>query len=232
MTPVQPARRWLGITLWALCALLPVVGSGAHARSGDHVLSIAEARGLPLGTVVTVEGLVSTPSGAFESSHGDKGFGVQDSSAGIYVSLPIDIGVAPGRRATPRVRVLGTLTNSFGLLMLVPTDAAAVTRRGSGRRVRPEWAATGRVGKATEGRIIRVVGRITEGPASDLPYGFKLFIDDGSGKTQIFVNVQTGIDVRGLSVGDLVSVTGFSGQFETQAEVEPRRPEDITRPAR
>src|SRR5436190_1405252 len=74
-----------------------------------------------------------------------------------------------------------------------PTIRAAVTRRGHGPTVQRERVATSAVGDATEGRIVRVVGRITTGPTSDLPYGFKLFVDDGSGAVLVFVNVQTGI---------------------------------------
>jgi hypothetical protein len=37
-------------------------------RGASSLISIAEARALPIGTVVTVDGSVTTPSGAFESS--------------------------------------------------------------------------------------------------------------------------------------------------------------------
>jgi len=72
-----------------------------------------------------------------------------------------------------------------------------------------------------------VVGMITQAPTSDLPYGYKFFVDDGSGELQIFVNTQTGIDLSGLAVGQTVSVTGFSSQFETHYEIDPRFPADI-----
>lgn len=199
----------------------------APAQAGPHVISIAQARSLPLGTVVTVDGSVSTPSGAFESSFFDKGFGLQDKSAGIYVSLQTDLGVAPRRQA----RVTGTLQDSFGLLILVPADPSDVKLHGAGPRVQAQWVTTGAVGEATEGRIVRVVGTITQAPTSDLPFGYKFFVDDGSGELQIFVNTQTGIDVSGLSLGQTVSVTGFSSQFDTHYEIDPRSPADITTPA-
>ena len=62
---------------------------------------------------------------------------------------------------------------------------------------------------------------------NDLPYGFKLSIDDGTGELVIFVNVQTDIDLSEFAVGQLVSVTGFSGQFDDHYEVLPRSPEDL-----
>ncbi len=212
-----------------VCAIVPASvvcltsPPAAAAPTGPHVISIAEARALPLGTVVTVDGSVTTPSGVFESSFFDKGFGLQDRSAGIYVSLAQDLGIAPRRQA----RVTGRLADSFGLLILVPTGPADVKLHGAGPRVKPKPVATGEVGEATEGLLVTTVGTITQGPQNDLPYGFKLSIDDGTGELVIFVNLQTNIDLSGLAVGQRVSVTGFSGQFDDHYEVLPRSPEDL-----
>lgn len=200
-----------------------LVFMAADAQAAQHAISIAQARALPLGTVVTVDGSVTTPSGAFESSFFDKGFGLQDKSAGIYVSLQTNLGVAPRAQA----RVTGTLQDSFGLLILVPASPSDVKIHGAGPKVKSEFVATGAVGESTEGRIVRVVGTITQAPESDLPFGFKFFVDDGSGELQIFVNTQTGINLGGLMAGQTVSVTGFSSQFETHYEIDPRFPSDI-----
>lgn len=200
----------------------PRAGS-AVAVPRPGALSVARARGLPLGTVVTVEGSVTTPSGAFASSFGDQGFGLQDRTAGIYVSLPTDVDAAPCRH----VRVTGTLQDKSGLLTLVPSGPSDVDLGDSGRAVKPRWIRTAAVGERTEGRLVRVVGRITQAPTSDLPYGYKLSVDDGSGELLVFVNVETGIDVSGLKQGDVVRVTGFSSQFGTHYEIDPRGPRDL-----
>jgi DNA/RNA endonuclease YhcR with UshA esterase domain len=209
-----------------LLAFVSVSSLAIPANAAPQVISIAEARALPVDTVVTVDGSVTTPSGAFESSFFDVGFGLQDGSAGIYVSLQTNLGVAPRRQA----RVTGKLQNSFGLLILVPADPSDVVLHGAGPRVRAQWVTTGGVGESTEGRLVRVVGTITQAPASDLPYGYKFFVDDGSGELQIFVNTQTGIDLSGLTMGQTVSVTGFSSQFDTHYEIDPRFPADISVP--
>ena len=211
----------------ALLLALLCVGVAAPAQAADashHVVSIARARTLPLGTVVTLHGTATTPSGAFESSFFDKGFAIQDRSAGIYVSLAVDLHVKP--RAD--VRVTGTLRDSFGLRILVPAEPAAVRVCGRNAAVRAERLATGAVGEASEGRLVSVVAPITRAPESDLPYGYKFFVDDGSGELTIFVNTQTGIDLTGLAVGRTVRVTGFSSQFDTHYEIDPRFPADIT----
>jgi hypothetical protein len=217
-------RRCLPVLILVLASV--GFASPANAVAAAHrAVPIAQARTLPLGTVVTVDGVATTPSGAFESSFFDKGFGLQDRSAGIYVSVAVDLGIAP--RA--QVRVTGTLRDSFGLLILVPDDPAAVVVHGTGPAVRPRLLATGAVGESSEGRLVRVIATITRPPASDLPYGFKFFVDDGSGELTIFVNTQTGIDLTGLAAGQTVSVTGFSSQFDTHYEIDPRFPADITR---
>ncbi len=217
-------RRCISVLLLVIAS----VGLALPAQAMDasrRVVPIAQARTQPLGTVVTVDGVATTPSGAFESSFFDKGFGLQDRSAGIYVSVAVDLGITP----RTQVRVTGTLRDSSGLLILVPDDPATVVVHGTGPEVRPRLLATGAVGESSEGRLVRVVATITQAPAPDPPYGFKFFVDDGSGQLTIFVNTQTDIDLAGLAVGQTVSVTGFSSQFDTHYEIDPRFPTDITR---
>lgn len=54
-----------------------------------------------------------------------------------------------------------------------------------------------------------------------------MFIDDGSGEVHSFVCASTGIDVSGLSAGQTIEVTGFSGEFAGSYEVDPRTQSDI-----
>lgn len=215
------ALRPLSFSVLALFALLFAV-----APADAATISIAQARTLPLGTVVTVEGTVSTPSGAFESSFFDKGFGLQQGNAGIFISLQTDLHVGILRRA----RVTGVLADSFGLRILVPANPSDVHLLGVTLPVRPRWVQTSAVGEATEGRLVRVVGRVSTAPSSDLPFGYKLGVDDGSGEVQIFINTQTGIDPFALSLNQLVSISGFSSQFDTHYEIDPRFPADIITP--
>ncbi|MEU4742644.1 hypothetical protein AB0G02_19575, partial [Actinosynnema sp. NPDC023658] len=106
-------------------------------------------------------------------------------------------------------------------------SGAAVLVRDKGPMVQPRLVATGAVGEATEGLLVRVSATITGAPESDLPYGSKFSVDDGSGRLTIFVNTQTGIDLTGLVVGQSVRVTGFSSQYDTHYEIDPRFPSDI-----
>ena len=185
-------------------------------------ISIAEARSLPLGTVVTVDGDVTVPSGAFSSSTFDQGFAIQDHSGGIYVSVSDNNGFAPRQQ----VRVTGELAdNGFGLLVLI--NVTELKPHGTGPKVRPQPVATGDVGEATEGTLVTMTGTITQPIVNDLPFGFIVVVNDGSGEVNSFVCASTGIDVSGLSPGQTIEVTGFSGQFADHFEVDPRFQSDI-----
>jgi len=201
--------------------LAPVTRAGAKPTC--HELSIADARALPIGAQVTLDGTVSTPSGAFASSFFDVGFGLQDREAGIYVSVQTELYLVPG----DRVRVSGVLADSYGLLVLIPDVVADVTRLGHALPPAPQREETASIGEATEGLLVAVKGRVTQAPTSDLPYGYKLTVDDGSGPLQIFVNTPTGIDLTQLSVGKKVKIAGFSSQFDDHYEIDPRFPADV-----
>lgn len=197
-----------------------------QARPG--VVAIRAARSLPAGSAVTVEGVVTTPPGAFRSSTEDEGFAVEDASgAGLYVRTNDKIGLRVGRRA----RVTGRLDESNGKLVLVPAGVRGIERLG--RRVappRPQRFSTREIGEATEGRLVSVAGRITKPVQPDAPYGFRFFVDDGTGEVQIFVSASTKIPRAGLRPGRRVRVTGFSGQYKEHYEVEPRFASDISFP--
>jgi uncharacterized protein YdeI (BOF family) len=191
------------------------------APPGPKAISIAQARSLPLGTQVTIDGLVTVASGAFSSSTFDQGFAIQDNTGGIYVSVPVNHSLAPRQQ----VRVTGTLADNVGLLVL--TNVTAIKVQGRGRSVQPLSVATGDVSEATEGTIVRITGTITQPIVNDLPFGFIIFVNDGSGEVNVFVCASTGIDVSGLSPGQTIEVTGFSGQFADHFEVDPRTQDDI-----
>jgi hypothetical protein len=210
-----------------IVALLFVVTSLAAAPAGAAAatIPIGAARHLPLGSVVTVQGSVTVPSGTFSSSSFDEGFAIQDGSGGIYVSVADNLGL--GLRE--EVRVTGQLVDSSGLLTLVPAADSDVQADGRGRRIEPRWVRTGQVGEANQGLLVEVFGRITQPVVPDPPFGSKVFVDDGSGPIRVFVNSSTTIDVSGLAPGQLVRVIGFSSAF-VDAEIDPRFPSDIRLP--
>jgi DNA/RNA endonuclease YhcR with UshA esterase domain len=212
------------ISLTLITLLFSVIpGPTMQGPADPKTITIAEARSLPLGTIVTIDGAVTVPSGAFSSSTFDQGFAIQDRTGGIYVSVPDNNGFT----FRQQVRVTGRLADTVlpGLLVLV--DVTEIKVHGSGPKVAPLPVATGDVGENTEGRIVKITGTITQPIVNDLPFGFIIFINDGSGEVHAFVCASTGINVSGLSPGQTVEVTGFSGEFAGSFEVDPRTQDDI-----
>jgi len=211
-------------------SVLVVLALAVATRADAQVISIAEARSLPAGTVVTVEGSVTVPSGEFSSSTFDQGFAIQDETAGIYVSTADN----PNLNFHRLVRVTGVMGgDGFGLTVLRPASLADVVAIGGASQVEPTPLATGDVSEATEGLLVEITGVLSRPIVNDLPYGYQVFVDDGSGETQIFIAASTGINpftIPFLQKGAAVTAVGFSGQFLSQYEVLPRHRGDI-RPA-
>lgn len=212
--------RWSGVVLLAFLAM--TVGSLVGAAPA--FVPVAVARQQAQGTSVTVEGLVTVPSGDFRSSSSDEGFAVQDQTGGIWVSVNRNLRLRIGRR----VRVSGTLGESEEKLQIVAAPSDIQQLPGQELRV-----ATGQVGAATLGFLITVEGTVTQPVQDDLPYGYKVFIDDGSGPAQIYLNASTNIDPRApwFKPGRKIRVTGFGNQYGTAYEVDPRSRRDV-RPVR
>jgi hypothetical protein len=198
-------------TLFALTLAAPVAAVAAPALP----LPIGVVRHLAVGSTVTTVGSVSVQSGAF-----DAGFAIQGLIDGIYV---LDAGGA-ARHVGDLVEVTGTLVDNFGLLSIQPTSVKSL---GHAFGVLPVPRATGSVGEATEGRLLKISGTMIDDVFDDSPFGFKFDIDDGSGPIQIFLYPGTGISTAGLHLGASLHVTCFSNQFDTHYECDPRTPADL-----
>jgi DNA/RNA endonuclease YhcR with UshA esterase domain len=167
------------------------------------------------GRTVTVEGIVTVPSGIV-----DAGFAIQDATAGIYVADSTQH-VAAGAR----MRVTGRIGSNHGLLTIEP---ASLRRIGHGRVPRARRVSTTAIGERTEGRLVTVRGTAVDSVQNDMPYGHKLRLDDGSGAVQVFFPAGAGsFDFRGIRRGTRITVTGFSGQYDQTHEVLPRSRSDV-----
>lgn len=218
------SRGLLATVCVALTALLPACASQKPLPSTTK--PIVEARAQASGTEVTIEGAVTVPPGAFKSALEDEGFAVQDSSGGIYVKMAEKQTFGLGSK----VRVTGTLDeqNKLRILKAVP---AGVKQLDGTEQVSPKPLSTGAVNESVEGQLIQVSGNVTKTFQDDSPYGYKLYIDDGSGEVQVFVHVSAGFDkaaLQALTVGQRITVVGLTAQYETTYEVAPRQPSDLT----
>lgn len=203
---------------YALATSLLFTSVAAFAATSSFI-PIAKARQQAQGTAVTVVGLVTVPSGDFSSSSGDEGFAIQDQTAGIWVSVKKNPHLLTGQK----VQITGILGASNQKLQIVPSKVEKL----AGRQLR---VCTGEVGPATMGYLITVEGTITsQGVQKDLPDGWKLWLDDGSGQAQVYINKSTDIDAYApyLKPGRKLRVTGFANQYDKAYEVDPRSKKDL-----
>jgi uncharacterized protein YdeI (BOF family) len=201
----------------ALMAAIPGISSVLHGTS------IRDARALASGTVTTIKGTVTVPSGAFASSTYDQGFAIQDKTGGIYISTQTNHRLKLGDTA----EVTGVLGQTFGLTIVTPSSGRSVLIKRDNDNVTPQRIATGSVNEASEGRLVTIRGNVSQAVSSDLPYGYKFYVNDGSGEVQVFVSTSCNLDLSQMSLGQKVSITGFSGQFDTTFEVQPRIQRDL-----
>jgi uncharacterized protein YdeI (BOF family) len=227
MRTTVSTRSIVSIAVTTCVLAMTACSSGEESPAPDEevVVAISEARGLAEGSTATVDGVVTVAPGTFNSATGEQGFALQDDTGGIYVSLPdaLDLDL------DTRVRVTGTLAQAAQQTVL-NAKAASVTALGEAGAVGPRDVTTGEVGEPVEGLLVRVGGRVTKAVEDDQPYGFKVYIDDGSGEIQVFVHIVDGqpvIDTASLAVDQDITVTGLAAQYETTYEVAPRSTADL-----
>ena len=212
---------WLAVLALAGCGL----GAGGP---GSGTIKIAEARALPEGHGATIEGHITAAPGGFNSFMDDQGFVLQDESGGVYISLAERLDIILDQR----VQVTGKLSRVAEMVVLETAAPDVRPLRRGAKTAAPLTVSTGDVGEATESILVRVHGRLTQPVGDDSPYGMKVFIDDGSGETQVFVALVAGmplVDLSGLAVGQAITVVGVGARYETTWEVLPRRAEDLSR---
>jgi hypothetical protein len=91
----------------------------------------------------------------------------------------------------------------------------------------PSAVKTGAVGPATEGRLIAVRGKVARDAIDDPPWGWKVYVNDGSGQLPVFIAAATGIDIKVFRTGQPLRVVGFSGRYEQHTELLPRQQADL-----
>jgi DNA/RNA endonuclease YhcR with UshA esterase domain len=223
LSPSPHARRsnslWLTLALGAALAALT-------SACGSSTTSISEARALDTGAMATIEGYVSVPPGAFQSAMDDQGFALQDSSSGVYVKMTEKQTFGLGAK----VRVTGTLDEQ-NKLRILKADPTGVKVLSGTQDVSPKAVGTGAVNESVEGQLIKVSGNVSKTFTDDAPYGYKFYINDGSGEIQVFAHISAGFDkaaLQALTVGQAVTIVGFGAQYETTYELAPRKQADIT----
>lgn len=195
--------------------ILPIVLLLAACRGNEpSVIPIEKARTKEIGEIVMVEGVVTVPSGVI-----DAGFALADETGGIYVADS-----TRRLREDQVVRVTGTLADDHGLLVITPKHIGSADRR---PRATVTVGPTMVVNEESEGQLVETTGTVVGPVVDDRPYGWKITIEDGTGRLLVFVPVGAGIDVSGIRAGQRLRVLGFSGQYDDHHEILLRSQEDL-----
>lgn len=184
----------------------------AEPLPGDHppvpaVIKVADARQTADGTVVTVEGVITTEPGLF----GGQGFYLQDSSAGIYVFQN-----TAGYHAGDRISISASKTTYNGEVEL--ENPVVVEKKGTDEL--PEPILQPGLTDSNQGQRVTLQNGSVQNYKSAAPAGsFEFDVVTGNGtSTHVRVDGRTGVDAAAFQqlypAGTLVNITGISSIFK------------------
>jgi lamin tail-like protein len=190
-------------------------------------ISILEARGASIGSVVTVAGVVTAEGGRLGTP---PLIAIADGTGGIVVRVP-DGMATPARGATILVR--GPLADPYGQVELRP-GASGFTVTGRGSLPTPLQLRAAELGEATEGRLVELVGTVDatprKGTSGDLVTDL---LDPVGAEFRVVTDGSSGIVPSQLVKGTTYRVTGVLGQRASRKgaldgyRLYVRDPEDI-----
>jgi hypothetical protein len=169
------------------------------------ILQIADARRLPIGTVVSVAGVVTAQAGRLGTP---PLIAIQDSSGGILVRLPDG---APSPPRGIRLEVSGPLADPYGQIEVRPASGGVRTA-GAGPLPAPVSADAASLGEALEGRLVTVRGVIEARPTKSTSGDITFFVVSPSGDIRILADASSGLTQDSVTVGSTYDVVGIAGQ--------------------
>ncbi|HNU05593.1 MAG TPA: lamin tail domain-containing protein, partial [Anaerolineae bacterium] len=200
-------------------------GSGGDAGGGQpydrfnyDLVPIAQARGLPDRSRLTLEGQVTVLPNVFD----DQNIYIQDATGGMLVYLRS--GEWPPLSEGQWVRVNGRMDTYYGEreISLVRIDDIKTLQPAAPPAPLP--IRTGEVGEAHEGRLVQL-----SAPVTGYWKETTLYLDDGSGEARITIKPSTGIRRPYVVIGEVWTVVGVASQSESGYRVLPRRESDLQR---
>ncbi|MFD2660413.1 endonuclease [Paenibacillus thailandensis] len=177
-----------------------------------QLISIAEARALSAGTIVTVEGVVTTKPGAF----GGQAFYLQDETGGIYVFQN-----AAGYQQGDVLKVTAPLAIYNTELELA--DIVKIEKTGTADL--PEAEAADTVDDSNQGELVQLKGVTITNIITASPSGSFEFDAVGGGiSTHVRVDARTGLTLSDFPYeeGDVVDITGVAAIFRSVYQLKPR----------
>ncbi|CAG9620803.1 5'-nucleotidase C-terminal domain-containing protein [Sutcliffiella rhizosphaerae] len=182
-------------------------------------VTIAEARTLPAGADVAIEGIVTTNSGIW----GQKGFYVQDETAGIYVFQNVE-----DVKAGDVVRLVGK-TGEYGRELQV-ANVSSLEVLGEAEVPAPIAVTPAEITSANEAQLVEVEGVTIENLRKVNDFGTFEFLASKDGQSVLVrVDNRSGLvfDDFVFENGDSVTITGVSSRFNDTIQLKPRDASDI-----
>lgn len=182
-------------------------------------ISISDSRAKTAGSLVTVEGTVTTEPGIF----GGQSFYLQDETGGGYVFQN-----QSGFHAGDKVKV--TASTALYNTELELSEVVQIAKTGTA--VLPQPVTAGKVNDANQGQLLQVNGVTMTNIISATPSGsfeFDAVNDDGT-SNHVRVDARTGITKDGFpyTEGQKLNITGVSAIFKGIYQLKPRSLGDFT----
>jgi DNA/RNA endonuclease YhcR with UshA esterase domain len=176
------------------------------APTPDASTTIGAVRLRPIGSTVTVVGVVTTEAGRLGLP---PLLAIGDADAGIVIRLP-DGAPAPARGRV--LRVTGKLAAPFGQLEVRP-DASAIEIVGLEAPSTAQEIAPDQLGETTEARLVVVEGTQVGAPRRSATGDITIEVVAEDGRTfRVMSDASSGITIADLSAGATRRYTGIVGQ--------------------
>jgi hypothetical protein len=203
--------------------------------TGNLVIPISQAEARPVGSSVSVEGVVTTTLGEFTST-GTPPVGniyVQDPTGGIQVfGIPVSEGLVPG----DSVRVTGTI-GTFSGEVQITNPGVTVTKLGTVPPPAPRLVTGAQLASRNfEGMLVRVneltVTNVGNQSTPTSSFNVTVTAPDGSAFT-VRVEGRTNLERPAFTVGETYNITGIASAFTsggtTVEQLKPRSTADVVR---
>jgi uncharacterized protein YdeI (BOF family) len=172
----------------------------------SNAMSIAAARALPVGSTVSVRGVVSAEPGRLGTP---ALFAIADDTGGILVKLPD--GIAPPARGR-MVDVRGPLADPYGQLEIRP-GPADLSGGGTGDLPAPVTLSPSGPSESSEGRLVRIDGLVVVRPQKATSGDIGLTIETANGtRVRIMADASSGIGTSAFAMDARYRITGIAGQ--------------------
>lgn len=183
-------------------------------------VTLKEAREAKLGSIVEVEAVVTSTPGAW----GNKGFFIQDATSGAYVFTSTDKGLSVGDKVTLK----GSTAEYNGEFQIA--DLTTIEKVGTETVPSATELTPANVSEKNEGQLVVVKGVTISDLKSVNNFGtFEFTATKGTESVLVRVDNRTGLKYQDFTFkdGDVVDVTGISGEFNDSIQLKPRGTEDI-----